>query len=225
MDPVVLVARDLLHLQTGLDDPDVHQGLDLEPGAVERDPVQAVPPEGVVAVAEVGVAGAELGVHDRAEYGVAELADRCHVVRAAAVGEPRPLGEVGARDQGRHIADDLLAVGRAVRVDHHDDVARARGEAADQGVTLALAALFHDLDAGPQLPCDADRAVGRVPVHEDDFMDPVGQCLEHVRQILRLVHRGDHHAHRRRDREIRGDRPEPAFEYSFVQVVTGERHT
>ena len=76
VDAVVLVAGDLLHPQPGLDHPDVHQRLDLEPGAVQVDLVQAVPPEGVVAVAQVGVAGAELGVDDGAQHPVAELADR-----------------------------------------------------------------------------------------------------------------------------------------------------
>src|SRR5690606_39969163 len=36
VDAEVLVAGYLLHLQARLDDPDVHQGLDLEPGAVDR---------------------------------------------------------------------------------------------------------------------------------------------------------------------------------------------
>jgi hypothetical protein len=178
VDTEVLVARDLLHLEPGLDHPDVDQGLDLEAGAVEVDLVEAVPPERVVAVAEIGVAGAELAVDDRAQRPVAELADRRHVVRAAAVGEARPLGEVRARDQGGDIADDLVAVGRAVRVDHHDDVAGAGLEPGDQGIPLALALLFDDLDPGPQLAGDLDGVVGGIAVDENHFVDPAGSVLK-----------------------------------------------
>ena len=87
---------------------------------------------------------------------VAQLADQLHVVGAAAVGEPRPLGEVRPGDQRGDVADDLLAVGRAVGIDHHDDVAGAGREPGDQGVSLALAALLDDPDSG-----HSSRATGR----------------------------------------------------------------
>ncbi len=207
VDAQVFVAGDLLHLQTGLDDPYVHQGLDLEAGAVEVDLVQAVPPEGVVAVAEVGVPRAELAVDHGAQHPVAEFADEGHVVGAAAVGEAGPFGEVRAGDQRGDVADDLVAVRRAVRVDHHDDVAGAGLEAGAQRVALALAALPDDLHAGPQSAGHLDGVVGGVAVDQDHFVDPVGKRLEDVRQVLRLVHGRDHHAHRRRDGQVRGDGP------------------
>ncbi len=72
---------------------------------------------------------------------------------------------------------------------------------------LPLPALLDDLDAGPQVAGDLDGVVGGVAVDEDHFVDPVGQCLEDVRKVLRLVHGGDHHAHRWRDRQVGGDRP------------------
>jgi hypothetical protein len=205
VDAEVLVAGDLLHLQSRLDDPDVHQGLHLEAGAVEVDLVEAVPPERVVAVAQIGVPGAELAVDDRAQHPVAELADERHVVGPAAVGEPGPLGEVGAGHQRGHVRHDLVAVGRAVRVDHHDDVAGARLEAGDERVALALPLLADDFDAGPQIAGDLDGVIGGPAVHEDDLLYPVRKRLEDVREILRLVHGGDHHTHRWRDGQVRGD--------------------
>ena len=57
-DPLFLVARHLGDLHPGAGDPQVDQRLHLEAGDVERDERQAARPEGVVAVAEVGEAGA-----------------------------------------------------------------------------------------------------------------------------------------------------------------------
>src|SRR3712207_6658775 len=70
VDPRVLEARDLDDLQPRLGDPGVDDRLDLEAVApllargvvqprVEVQAREAVPPEGVVAVAEIGVPGAE----------------------------------------------------------------------------------------------------------------------------------------------------------------------
>ena len=55
--------------------------------------------------------------------------------------EPAALGEVGARDQRAHERGDLGRVGRAVGVEHHDDVAGGGGEPAGHRVALALAGL------------------------------------------------------------------------------------
>ncbi len=202
MDAVVFVARDLLHLESGRDDPDVDEGLDLETGAVEGDLVEAVTPEGVVAVAEVGVPGAELAVDERAEGPVAQSANGRHVVRAAAVGESGALGEIRTADEGGDVRDDLLAVGRAVRVDHDDDVAGAGREAADQRVALALADLLDHLDVRPQFTGDVHRVVRGISVDEHDFVNPFRQCLEHVRKIFGFVHRGNDNTHRRSDRQM-----------------------
>ena len=57
VDAAALVAGNLVDLEPGLGGADVHQGLDLEAVAVEVEHVQVAGPEGVVAVAEVGVAG------------------------------------------------------------------------------------------------------------------------------------------------------------------------
>jgi len=122
------------------------------------------------------------------------------------VGEAGPLGEVRARVEGGDITDDLVAVGRAVGVDHDDDVAGARLEPGDQGIPLALAALFDDLDGGPQLAGHVDGVVRGVAVHQDHFVYPVRKGLEDVRKVLRLVHGGYDHTHRWCYGQVRGDR-------------------
>ena len=70
---------------------------------------------------------------------VAGLAERGDVGAAAAGQEARPLGEVGAGLQRLDEARDLGGIGRAVGVEHHDDVAGDRGEAGAQRVALAAA--------------------------------------------------------------------------------------
>jgi hypothetical protein len=66
---------------------------------------------------------------------------------------------------------DLRRAGRAVRVDHDDDVAGARGEAAGEGVALAGPGLLDDLDRRVQLPGHVDGTVDRAAVDQDDLVD------------------------------------------------------
>ena len=68
---------------------------------------------------------------------VAQLAEPGDVGAAAAGEEARSLGEVGARLERRHEAGDLGRVGRAVGVDHHDQVPGHGGEAGAERVALA----------------------------------------------------------------------------------------
>ena len=126
---------------------------------------------------------------------VAELAQRGDVVAVAAVVEARALDEVGAGDQRGDEQRDLGRVGRAVGVDHHDDVAGAGGEAAGQGVALAGAGLLHDHHVRAQLAGHRDGAVDRAAVDQDHLVDARGQRGEDVRQVPLLVHRRDHHAY------------------------------
>ena len=63
------------------------------------------------------------------------------------------------------------------------------------------------LTSGHSSRATCDRVVGGVAVDQDHFVDPVGQGLEDVRKVLRLVHRRDDDAHRRRDGQMRGDGP------------------
>src|SRR4051794_14416321 len=71
-DALALEARHLVDHETGLRDADVHERLDLEAIAVDVDVRQAAGPEGVVAVAEVGVARAVERVHQEVQALVAD---------------------------------------------------------------------------------------------------------------------------------------------------------
>src|SRR5215213_4979986 len=75
VDALVLVRRDLDDLQPGARRADVDQRLDLEPVDVGDDGRQAATPEGVVAVAEVGIASGEQQVDRRTQREVARLPD------------------------------------------------------------------------------------------------------------------------------------------------------
>src|SRR3954454_2285531 len=88
VNPGGLVARHLDHLQAGGKDADVHQGLNLEPVRVAFDGRDdPLAPEGVVAVAKIGVAAAEPDAHERPESPVAGAPQRPHVGGAAALEE------------------------------------------------------------------------------------------------------------------------------------------
>src|SRR5690242_6463763 len=160
-DALAFDGGDFGDLEAGGGDAAVEDGLDLEAVAPEHavggcggvgggqvEDGEQVGPEGVVAVAQVGVAGAEQGVGDAVESGVAGAAQQGDVVAAAAGGEAGALGEVGAGDQGGDEGGDLGGVGRAVGVEHDDDVSGGGGEPAGQRVALAPAGLQHDLHPG-----------------------------------------------------------------------------
>ena len=180
----------------------VQHGLDLEPvapdhrvrrldGVVGQVQTRHEPaPEGVVAVAEVRVPAAEQHVRDPVEEVVAERAEAGDVLAAAAVREARPLRDVGALGERPDERRDLVRVGRAVGVEHDDDVAGRRGEAARQCVALALAGLLHDVDAGHHASGGLDRVVDRVPVDEDDLVHG-RQLRQHDLEVSGLVACGD----------------------------------
>ena len=101
-----------------------------------------VAPEGVVAVAEVGVAG------PRTARWTMPLRPALPRLRSGVMSSLPPpgreagaLGEVGAGDQRVDEGRDLGRVGRAVGVEHDDDVAGGGREAAGQRVALAAACL------------------------------------------------------------------------------------
>ena len=114
-------------------------------------------------------------VDRRAEHAVTKPAQLRDVAAAAARGEPCSLGEVGAAQKRSHERRDLARIGRAVRVDHGDDVTGRSLEPAGQGVPLSPASLLHDPDVGPQLAGYRYRVVHRVPVHHDHLVDVRGQ--------------------------------------------------
>ena len=201
VQPVVLEAGHLGDRQAGRGRAEVEQRLDLEAvapdGALaggvgdEAEDREVPGPEGVVAVAEVREAGAEHRVDDHAERPVAEPAQRGDVAAARSGGEPRALREVGARGQRRDEPRDLGRVGRAVGVDHHDDVASHGGETAGERVALALPRLRDQADAGQQLAGHFRRAVDRMPVDHDDLVQPGRQGSEDMLEVACLVERRD----------------------------------
>jgi len=167
-------------------------------GAGQVEEGEQVGPEGVVAVAEVGVAGAEQGVGDAVEAGVAGAAEQGDVVAAAAGGEAGAFGEVGAGDQGGDEGGDFGGVGGAVGVEHDDDVAGGGGEAAGHGVAFAFAGLGEGSYPRQGAACCADRVVGRVPVDHDDLVHGGayrGDRGEHDLEVARLVAGRHHHGH------------------------------
>jgi hypothetical protein len=108
-DPIPLEARDLEDAEPGLGDPHVDQRLHLEPvtpqhhrrviaqrrSGIEPDDVEAVPPERVVALAQVGVPGPVEQVDDSVQPVVAGLAHPTDIAAAGTGHEPGALGEVG----------------------------------------------------------------------------------------------------------------------------------
>src|SRR3954453_5333090 len=105
-DPAALDGGDLGDLEAGGGDAAVEEGLDLEAVAPEHVVVRGagvgvgqvehgeqVGPEGVEAVAQVGVAGAEQGVGDAVEPGVAGAAQQGDVVAAPPAAKREPLAK------------------------------------------------------------------------------------------------------------------------------------
>src|SRR3954447_11135852 len=96
--------------QRRLSRPDVDERLDLEAVTLLRlvtgcrrqlEIGQAVPPEGVVAIAEIGEGRAVESVDQTRENPVTGTAGKCDVRAAAAVRKPRTFGEVRPSHQGR----------------------------------------------------------------------------------------------------------------------------
>ena len=93
---------------------------------------------------------------------------------------------------------DLRRVGRAVGVEHHDDVAAGRREAARERVALAAPVLQDDAHVGADRAGDRDRVVDSSGRRRGRPRRPMpGSRVEDVRQVRRLVERRDHDADRR----------------------------
>src|SRR5580700_1068561 len=205
--PALLVTRYFLHPEARPGGADIHHGLYLKPEAIEVQLRQHAGPECVISVAQICIPGAQGHVHHAAERPVAQPPVPGDVVAAATAGEAGPLGVVRAGQQGRHEPDYLVAVGRAVPVDHHDDVAGAGGEASPQRIALARADLVHDLDFRVALFGHGHGVVYRPPVDQYDFTDPLWQRGEDDRQVPRLVLARDDHADRRGNGKAGINRP------------------
>ena len=198
MDPQVFHARHLGHPQSRLRGPHVQRRLHLEAAAIERECRQDTAPEGVVPVAQIGVGGLVEPVDEPAEQPVPGTPQERDVLAPTPVHEPRPLGVVRPVEQRGDEALDLGAVGRAVGVHHHDDVAGASGEPGPQGVALPAARLTDDHDVRIMRPGDRRRSVDRVPVDENELVRVGRQRRENVREVVGLVQRRDDDADFRR---------------------------
>ena len=95
---------------------------------------------------------------------------------AAAAHVARALDEVGAVLEGADKAVHLARVGAAVRVDHHDDLARCRREPGTQRGALAPAELVHDDDVGAGPAGEDARGVGRSPSTRTTSVTHSGRC-------------------------------------------------
>src|SRR4051794_2299588 len=90
----MLEARDFDDPQAGAGGPNVDLRLDFEPVAIDVDDRKTVGPDGVVAVAEVGIRGSEQHVDGAVEHAIAEAAQQRDIGAASAAHETRPLGEI-----------------------------------------------------------------------------------------------------------------------------------
>jgi len=182
MDPGFLVAADFCDLQLVGRHPNVDQRLNLKPVAPpgvrpvnrrQSHGVEAMPPECVVAVAQVGVLGCEQDIHEYVEAFVAQLAKRRDVGAAATLDEPRSLCEVRAGDERADEVRDLSGVGAAVGVQQDNDVTGCRFDAAGQGVAFAYPGLVDMQSVWPKLTSYPGCLIDRIAVDDDDFIDIV----------------------------------------------------
>ena len=193
-----LVARHLRHHEAGTNRGDVHRRLDLEPPR-HGDPVDAVAPEGVEAVAEVRVPRPEEQVRDTGERTRPHAAQRGEIVAAALPEKARALRHVGAGHERLDEPGDLGRIRRAVAVDGHHDVAgRGREPERERGALTVPGLLLEHARGGPQAPGDRDGRVGRAPVDEDQLVHVARQPRDHARQIPLLVECRNHDVAARR---------------------------
>ena len=141
---------------------------------------QHVPPEGHVAVAEVGVAAAEGHPHRLGQHEVAERAERGQVAAAAALQEAGPLGHVGAGVS----AATKVAMSSGSIEPSASIITRMSPLAAAKPACRAMPLPRPRLDARSwrraQLADHVDRAVGRPAVDDDQLVDHVGKGRQHV---------------------------------------------
>jgi hypothetical protein len=180
------MARNLDDPQAGSGDPDMHHRLDVEPVRVCRDEGEASAPEGVIAVAEVGVVGIVQQVHRRAEEAVAGASEPGEVVAPAPREVAGSLGEVRALDEGSDEPGNLIHIGRAVRVQGHDDVAPRGPESAEKRVALAATGLLKDDCVRSQLERNVRGSVAGTAI-DDYYLVLPREPREDVQQVLRLV--------------------------------------
>ena len=118
------------------------------------------------------------------------------------MGKAASLREICTADQCFDESGDLRRIGGAVRVDHHDDIARRGSETACECVALARPGLGDDHGVWPEPARDPHRVVDRVPVDNNDLVDS-GHPLGDVGQVQSLVARRDDDGHGGRLRRVR----------------------
>src|SRR5690606_7337941 len=165
MQPGSLAAWHLRHDERRVRHPNIDESLYLEPVTphhpallggrlvdvgevhVRKNP----PPARVVAVAQGSEVRLEQQIHEPTETGMAQPAQPRDVGATPTGQETRTLGKMSAVDKRLDEGGDLRRIGRSIGVKHHNDVARALGEATREGVALSSASLVDDDDRRPQL--------------------------------------------------------------------------
>ena len=109
------------------------------------------------------------------------------VAAAAAVKEPRPLGEIRARQKRFHEPGDLAGVSRAVSVNQGDDVSGCSCDSAGNRVSLAHARLPNDAYVRSVLASDRNGSIDRETIHKDDLMDVLRYVFKDVWNIASFI--------------------------------------
>jgi len=190
----MLEAADFDHSQLGGERAQVHFCFDLEPVRLQVQAGQDVPPESIVAIAQVRVLAAKQQAAEHDEAPVAQLAVEFHIGCAAALHETGAFREVRPRHQGADKGGDLAGVGGPVGVDHDDDIAGCRRETLPECAALAAPFLHHDADVGDQRARDFEGIIGGVTINQDNFVDPLRDKRQHVRQVLGFIEGRDDYA-------------------------------
>ena len=203
VQPGVLVARHLGDLEAGLRDPHVDEGFHLESvapqlaaagrrrrGRVEAEHRQAVPPEDVVAVAEVGVPAAVAQVEDRGQPVVAELPQPGDVAAPPAQGEPSPLGESApatSASTNRGISPGS-AEPSASSMTMTSPVAAAKPQAS--AFPLPAWSIDHE-NVGTRITTCFHGVVRGFAIDQDHLVDAIGNAIQNMRYVALFIKRRD----------------------------------
>ena len=96
------------------------------------------------------------------------------------------LDQIGPGHQRTEEDDRLAGVHRAIRVEHHDHVARRRVEPGGPGGSPAAPGLGHNEGLGIEFQGDLDSIVGRAAIDDDDFMRPLWDSTQYMWKVLGL---------------------------------------
>ncbi len=128
-----------------------------------------MPPKCVVAVAQIAVLAAEEQAHYHNKHPVTETAEQFHIRCAATLQKTRPFGEVSTRQKHPHKRGDFFRIGRAITIQHHNDIASSRFKTGTERHAFAPAGFHDDFDIRAELTCNFNRVIRRPPINQNDF--------------------------------------------------------